>query len=143
MAVPSLPSLLTAKPARVRSGAHRQFDKQTSVKMLRCFYRTTERAKFPIQDANHAVLGRMEDEVIELIVAMHYPHASLLLVRQVPLVPRDELAPSGDFAHGFAGINVLHGGLGKRDFGERLDLARKVRFVRAKVLEADILRVER
>ena len=111
--------------------------------MLHCFYRTTERTKFPIQDADHAILGRVEDEVIELIVAMHYPHAGLSLVGQVSLIPRDELAPSGDFANGFPGVNVLHAGLGKSDFGERLDLARKVRFVRAKVLEADILRVER
>lgn len=106
-------------------------------------YRAAERAKLPIENPDHAVLRRVEDEVIELVVAMHDPHARLALVGQVLLVPRDELVPAGYFANGLAGVYVLHGRLSVRHLRERLDLAREVRLVRAKLPEANFSWVKR
>ena len=76
----------------------------------------------------------MEDEVVEFVVAVHDPRtAGLALIGQVPLVPRDELGPAGNVAYRLSGVDVPHGGLRARDFGEGLDLAREVRLGRAKI----------
>ena len=86
----------------------------------------------------------MKDEVVELIVAVDDPRtARLAFVRQVPLVPCHELVPAWDRAHRLARVDVLHRGLGVRDFGQGLDLARKVGLVRAEIFEADVFWVER
>ena len=106
-------------------------------------YRTAKRAELPVENADHAILRRVEDEVVELVVAMHDSHASFALVWQVPLIPRDELAPTGDFPHQLSGIDILNRGLRECDLGKGLDLTREVRLVRAEVLQADVLRVER
>ena len=80
-------------------------------------HRTTESGELPIQDPDHAVLRRVKDKVVEFIVAVHDPHASrLALVWQVPLVPRYELVPPWDVAYRLARLDVLHRGLGARDF---------------------------
>ena len=106
-------------------------------------HRTAKRAELPVENANHAILRRVEDEVVELVVTMHDSHASFALVGQVTLVPRDELAPTGDFPHRLSGIDVLNRSLRECDLGKGLDLTREVRLVRAEVLQADVLRVER
>ncbi len=85
----------------------------------------------------------MEDEIVELVVAMQDPHASCALVGQALLVPRNELAPTGDFPHRLSRIDVFNRGLGECDLGKGLDLTREVWLVRAKVLQANVLRVER
>ena len=109
----------------------------------RSAYRATERAKLPVENPDHAVFRRVEDEVVELVVAMHDPHARLALVGQVLLVPRDELVPPGYFTHRLAGVDVLHGRLRVRHLRQRPHLAREVRLVRAEFLQADLARVER
>ena len=43
-------------------------------------YRTAERAELPVENPDHAVLRRVEDQVVQLVVAMHDPHARLALV---------------------------------------------------------------
>ena len=86
----------------------------------------------------------MKDEVVEFVVAVHDPRAArLALVRQVPLVPCYELVPPWDVAHRLARLDVLHCGLGARDFGQGLDLAGEVGLMRAEVFEADVVWVER
>jgi len=106
-------------------------------------HRAAKRAELPVENADHTILRRVEDEVVELVVAMHDPHASFALVGQVPLVPRDELAPTRNFPHRLSGIDVLNRGLRECDLGKGLDLTREVRLVRTKVLQADVPRVER
>ena len=58
------------------------------------------------------VLRWVKGEVVQLVVAMHDPHT------RFALVPRDELAPHGYFAHQLAAVNVYHGCLGVRHLQE-------------------------
>lgn len=53
-----------------------------------CTHWASERAQLPVQNADHAVLRRMENEVVQLVVAVHNAQACLALVWQVRLVPR-------------------------------------------------------
>ena len=92
---------------------------------------TAECGELLIHNPDHAVHRRVKDEVVKLIVAVDDARtAGLALVRQVPLVPCHELR--------LARVDVLHRGLGVRDFGRGLDLARELRLVQAEIFEADV-----
>lgn len=52
-------------------------------------YRTSQSAEFPVEDTDDAVLCGMEDEVVELVVAMYDSEPQFFLVREVLAIPRD------------------------------------------------------
>ena len=68
----------------------------------------------------------MEDEIVQLIVAMDDPEAGLALIRQVCLVPFDHFVELGDLADRLVSCDVDGLGLGDRDTGEGFNLAREV-----------------
>ena len=107
------------------------------------FYRAAERAELPVKDPDHAVLRRVKDEVVDLVVAMHDPHARLAFVRQVLLIPPDELVPPRYRTYRLAALDIPHGRLRVRHFRERPDLPWEIRLVRAELFQADFVRVER
>ena len=68
----------------------------------------------------------MEDEIVQLIVAMDDPEAGLALIRQIRLVPFDHFVELGDLADRLVSCDVDGLGLGYRDPGEGFNLAREV-----------------
>jgi hypothetical protein len=106
-------------------------------------HRTAERAELPVEDADDAVLGRVEDHVVELVVAMDDAETGLALVGQVCAVPREERVELGDHACLLSALDVDDGGLRERDAREGLDLPREVRRRGSEGGEAELGGVER
>jgi hypothetical protein len=97
-----------------------------------CAYGRADGAELPVKNAYHAVLSRVEHEIVELVIAVHYAWAELGFVRQVRSVPLCESVKAWDRTHWCVGLDIDGRRLGARDGGKGLELARKVRLGGAK-----------
>ena len=89
-----------------------------------------ERRQFPVEHRLHPRLGRMEDHVVEAIVAMH--HRDALLLGQRARQPLDQLLDFGNVL-GLGGAILL---------GPAVDLAREIISGPAEIGKPDLLRIE-
>ena len=79
-------------------------------------------AHFPVEDAYHPRLRLVENDIVDLVVAVDEGRAVGGLRRRVA-EERDHLVLVRDLAHGDVRFDVLGGGLGERDGVEGGDLA--------------------
>ena len=85
----------------------------------------------------------MEDEIVQLIVAVDDPESGLALVGQIRLVPFDHFVEFGDLPDGLVSCDVDGLGLSDRDAGKGLNLTRKVGRRRSEGGEAEFRGGER
>lgn len=78
-----------------------------------------ERGELPVQYGDDARLGRVEDEVVDLVVSVA---DCVLVCGEVLREPCYEVAEAGDLAHGGARVAVPRGALELRNLGEGLEL---------------------
>ena len=101
-------------------------------------YRTAKGTQFPVEDTNHTILCRVEDQVVQLIVSMNDSGTDLRLVREVLGVPTHKLVESRNFPNGFLGFNINRRGLRERNLRQGLYLTREVGVRGTKVLETEL-----
>ena len=100
---------------------------------VRLTHRAPERAELPIQDANDTILSWVEDEIVELVVAMDYPQSGLALVRKVGFVPGDHFSEPRYLPGRLAGLDVDSLRLCLGYGTEGLDLSREIGLIGCEV----------
>lgn len=95
-----------------------------------------DRAHFPVEDADDAGLGGVEDDVVDLVVAVHEGRAVFGLGLGV-FEEGHHLVVVRDFPDGFVGVFVAGLGLAFADGGECFELAVVEAALSAEVGEAD------
>lgn len=96
-------------------------------------------AQLPIEDTNHTILCRVEDQVVQFIVSVNDSGAGLRFVGEIVGIPFHKLIKAGNLSDGFVGLGINHYGLCERDSCQRFYLAREIGVRWTEALEAELL----
>ena len=103
--------------------------------------RVADGAHLPVEDSDDAGLGLVEDDVVDLVVAVH-KRRPVLGLRAGVLEEADHLVVVRDHSDGFVGVFVTGLRLAFRDGGEGLELAVVEAALSAELFEADAFGVD-